>query len=103
MDAYAIKVSSVGIEELTKAGNELEGRWHRGDRLPKPLDDAVAFVGGQLNREELAWFPTEAELRSDAIYAYPQTIVYYGTRPSAAGLIFARPSDNTVFYFSSKM
>ena len=100
LDAYAIKISHVELAELTKETNNFEGRWYRGDQLPKVLDDAVGFAGGWLHK--FPWFPSEAEFRSSEFYVYPWSIHCHGVRPSAAELIFLRPSDRMVFYFGGK-
>jgi len=100
LDAYAIKITDVTIEELTTNSDKLRQRWYRGDQLPKVLDDAVSFVGGWLH--EIDWFPTEAELRSDEIYVYPWSIYCHGVIPSAAKIIFVRPKDKMVFFFDGK-
>lgn len=102
LDAYAIKITNVTLEELTANTDEFRGRWYRGDQLPKVLDDAVSFVGGWLGSGEIAWFPKEAELRSSEIYVYPWSIYCHGVRPSAAEIIFVRPKDKMVFFFSGK-
>jgi hypothetical protein len=101
-DAYAIKVTHLSIEELTASADDFRERWYRGDQLPKVVDDAVSFVGTSRNSDEIPWFPSEAELRSSEVYVYPCTIYYHGTRPSAAEIIFVRPGDKMVFYFSEK-
>lgn len=100
LDAYAIKISHIELAEITKETNDFRGRWYRGDQLPKVLDDAVGFAGGWLH--ELPWFPSEAEFRSSEFYVYPWSIYCHGVRPSAAELIFIRPSDRMVFYFGCK-
>jgi len=100
LDAYAIKISHVTVEELTANTDAFRGRWYRGDQLPKVLDDAVSFVGGWLH--EIEWFPTETELRSAEVYVYPWSIDCHGIRPSAAKIIFVRPKDKMVFFFGGK-
>jgi len=100
LDAYAIKISSVTVEELTASTDEVRGRWYRGDQLPKVLDDAVSFIGGWLH--EIPWFPSEDELRSGDIYIYSWSIYCHGVRPSAAEIIFVRPKDKMVFFFGGK-
>ena len=97
LDAYAIKITHVSIEELTANTD-----WYRGDQLPKTLDEAVSFVGYWLGRDEVSWFPRETELRSSEVYVYPWSIHYHGTEPSAAEIIFIRPKDKMVFFFSGK-
>jgi hypothetical protein len=101
LDAYAIKISRIDISELTSKTDNVSGRWYRGDHLPKVLDEAIAFVG--IYRSEIAsWFPTEAELRSAEFYVYPGSIYFHGVTPTAAELIFVRPSDQMIYYIGSK-
>jgi hypothetical protein len=100
LDAFAIKISRVEIAELASETNDLTGRWYRGDQLPQVLDEAVKFVSGW--QHEIPWFPTESELRSSEFYIYPWSIYCHGVSPSAAELIFVRPSDKMVFYFGGK-
>lgn len=100
LDAYAIKINNVTVEELASATNRVGRQWYRGDQLPKVLDDAVSFVGGWLH--EIEWFPSEAELRSSDIYIYPWSIYCHGVEPSAAEIIFVRPKDKMVFYFGGE-
>lgn len=100
LDAHAIRISHIGIDELTNQKDELHGRWYRGDQLPEVVSDAVNFAGGWLH--ELPWFPTVDQLRSSEVYVYPWSIHLHGVRPSAAELIFIRPSDKMVFYFGGK-
>jgi len=100
LDAYAIKISHIELAELTGSVDPIRGRWYRGDRLPEVVGDAVGFAGPWLH--ELPWFPSERELRSAEFYVYPWSIHYHGVRPSAAELIFIRPSDRMLFYFGAK-
>ena len=100
LDAYAIKINNVTVEELTAHTNDVSGRWYRGDQLPKVLDDAVGFAGGWLH--EIPWFPSETELRSGEFYVYPWSIYCHGVEPSAAKIIFVRPKDKMVFYFDGE-
>ena len=100
LDAYAIKISHIEPAELTAKADSVRGRWYRGDQLPEVVGNAVGFVGSSLH--ELPWFPSERELRSSEFYVYPWSIYYQGVRPSAAELIFIRPSDRMVFYFGAK-
>jgi hypothetical protein len=106
LDAYAIKILRVTPEELTATNAASPGRtWHRGDQLPTLLDDAVRFAAmflGDGETGEIPWFPKEAELRSNQFYVFPQSIYYYGGRPIEADLIFVRPADKMLFYFSAK-
>lgn len=100
LDAYAISIPHVDVAELTKQTDDFSGRRYRGDQLPQVVGDAVDFVGGSLH--ELPWFPTEEQLRSSEFYVYPWSIYCHGVHPTAAELIFIRPSDKMVFYFGSK-
>jgi hypothetical protein len=97
VDAYAIRVKHISIEELTA---KKDHQWYRADQLPKVPGDAVSFVGPWLH--EIPWFLGEAELRSSEIYVYLCSIHYYGINPSAAEIIFVRPKDKMVFFFSGK-
>lgn len=101
LDAYAIKISRVDVSELESKKSDVDRRWYRGDQLPQILSDAVKFVS--LWHNEIPWFPTEAELRSSEFYIYSWGIYLRGLRPSAAEIIFVRPSDQMVFYFGAKM
>jgi hypothetical protein len=53
-----------------------------------------------IGRWILPWFPTVEQLRSSNFYVFPQTVRYYGVHIDAATLIFVRPSDRMIFYFS---
>lgn len=97
LDAYAIKISHVDDADFTSKTDDPTGRWYRGDQLPQVLDDAVRFVGEC--HYEIPWFPTDDELRSSKYYVYSWSIEYHGVEPSAAEIIFVRPSDKMVFYF----
>jgi hypothetical protein len=98
LDAYAIEISNIEPHELKKKGPY--HRWYRGDEVPPVLNDAIEFVGGWLH--EIPWFPPDTELRTDDYYVYPWAIEIHGVKPTAAQLIFIRPSDRMVFYFSGK-
>lgn len=100
LDAYAIKISHVEIEELTSKTDEFRTPWYRGDQLPEFLDDAVEFVAGWLYR--VSWFPSEIELRSANIYIFPWRVLYHGNEPTAVELIFIRPADEMIFFMGTK-
>lgn len=100
LDAFAIKISRVEVADLTSQTNGAAGRWYRGDQLPQIVDEAVKFVSGW--NSEIPWFPREAELRSAEFYVYSWSIHCHGVTPSAAELIFVRPSDKMVLYFGGK-
>jgi hypothetical protein len=102
LDAYAIKIKDVSIEELTSKTDGKTEQWYRGDKLPKVLDDGVSFVGSFLNSGEIPWFPKESELRSAEIYVYPWTMYFHGVHPTAAEIIIVRPKDKMVFFLSGK-
>jgi hypothetical protein len=88
LDAYAIEITHVEVDELTAKGDDFEGPGYRGDQLPKVLDDAVAFVGSSLGSHEIQWFPLEKVLRSPEFYVYRCTIYCHGILPTAVELIF---------------
>ena len=102
LDAYAIKISHVEVSELTQQSNHFGRRWYRCDQLPPVLNDALTFVAGWFHGDEIPWFPDQAQLRSSEFYVYPWTIFYHGLHPTAAELIFIRPSDNMIFFIGSK-
>lgn len=101
LDAYAIKISNVADAELQPRANARSLKWYRGDALPELLDQAIKSVS--TSRKEIPWFPTEAELRTSDFYVYPWMIRCSGLDPSAATLIFVRPSDRMLFYFDFKI
>lgn len=101
LDVYAIKVAHLNAAELT-ADTDSRSRWHRGDQLPQIVDDAVSFAGTWRGVDEAAWFPREAELISGEVYGYLVSIYYHGTAPWAADIVFARPRDRMIFFFSGK-
>jgi len=100
LETHAIRISHVATNELKK--NETGSGWSRGDTVSGVLDDALGFVGQWIPSEDLSWFPAEQDLRSSEFYVFPWSIYYHGTRPTAVKLIFVRPKDNLVFYFSAK-
>jgi hypothetical protein len=100
LDAYAIKITHLSPKELVLSEDAMHDHWYRGDKLPPLLSDAVDFTGNWL--DEVPWFPKENILRTQDYYVYPVRIVIYGVRPTAVDIIFAKPSDRMVFYFSGK-
>ena len=100
LDAFAIKITDVTLEELTRTTGSTSDRWYRGDQLPKIVDDALGFAGGW--HDSIPWFPKEAELRSGDVFVYPWSIHYLCLRPTATELIFVRPKDKMVFFFGGK-
>lgn len=103
LDAYAIKISHLDISELLENDDLRGANWYRGDQTPPILDEAIDFVDGWLWQDRVSWFPKGDDLRSEDYYVYPWSIYTQGIRPSAVKLIFVRPSDNMVFYFSGKV
>ena len=99
LDAYAIKITHVDVAELLKLDESGQRKWYRGDQLPPVLESAVEFSSSW---GELTWFPSASELLGTTMYVLPWSITFNGTNPSAAELIFVRPSDNMVFYFGGK-
>ena len=102
LDAYAIQLKYVSIAELTAKKDDFHRRWYRGDEVTGILDHAVDLLAGWLNNGEIPWFPSEEELRTNGYFVYPVSIYCHGVRPTAAQLIFVRPSDRMIFYFSGK-
>lgn len=102
LDAYAIKITRVDVTELTSGKDRPSGpsQWYRGDQLPPLVNVAVDEVGSWLHT--IPWFPEVTELRSANVWVYPWSIYTHGITPSAVKLIFVRPSDNMIFYFSDK-
>ncbi len=101
LDAYAIKITNVTVDELTLNSNDRPGHWYRMDSLPTVLDEAVSFIGGW--QHETPWFPTEDSLRTKDFYVYPWSIYCHGVTPSAAELIFINPTTKMVYYVGAKM
>ena len=100
LDAYAIRISHVSIDELKP--DAFGSGWYRCDQLKGVLADALDFVGGWTSNDEIKWFPTKAQLQTSEFYVYAWSIYCHGTRPTSAELIFVRPSDRMVFYFGCK-
>jgi len=100
LDAYAIKITHLDMKELVVSEDDMHDHWYRGDKLPPLLSEAVEFTSGWLH--EIPWFPEQSHLRTQEYYVYPVNIVIHGLRPTAVDIIFIRPSDKIVFYFSGK-
>ena len=102
-DLYAIKVSRLEASELT--ADAWGHGWTRCDQAEGVLKDAIEFASGWsgwAKNEKITWFPKGEELKSSDMFVYAWRIVCHGTRPTAIQLMFARPSDKTVFYISVK-
>ncbi len=100
LDAYAIKVTHLDTEELLLTTDGMQDHWYRGDKLPELLAEAVGIIDGTLH--EIPWFPEQKKLRTQEYYVYPVSIMIHGLRPTAVDIIFARPSDRMIYYFSLK-
>jgi hypothetical protein len=101
LDAYAIKITNVTINELVRKNRTGVGQWYRADSLPTILDEAVTFIGDWQN--ETPWFPTEDSIRTKDFYVYPWSIYCHGIKPTATELIFVKPKEKMVYYVSAKM
>jgi hypothetical protein len=101
LDAYAIKITNVTVDELTNHNGNTSGQWYRMDSLPTVLNEAVSFIAGW--QHETPWFPTEESLRTKDFYVYPWSIYCHGVTPTATELIFVKPKDKLVYYISAKM
>ena len=101
LDAYAIKITNVTVDELKNRNHNRSGPWYRMDSLPTLLDDAVSFIGRW--QHEIPWFPTEDSLRTKDFYVYPWSINFHGISPTATELIFINPTEKMVYYIGAKM
>ncbi|GHT44449.1 hypothetical protein FACS189454_01860 [Planctomycetales bacterium] len=101
LDAYAIKITDVTVDELINNKHNKAGLWYRGDNLPPVLDDAVSFISGW--SEKPAWFPTKNSIRTQDFYVYPRSIHYHEIKPTAAFLIFIKPAEKTVYYIEAEI
>ena len=101
LDAYAIKITNVTLDELTNKNEFRSGQWYSMDSLPPILNEAVTFVSHR--EKEIPWFPTECSLRTTDFFVYPWSIYCHGVSPISAQLIFIKPADKTVYYISVKM
>jgi hypothetical protein len=91
--AYAIKVTSLTASEL-----EPDSEWVRGDRADDILKEAVQFISSA--RDQAPWLPMEEELQSSNVYVFRFRVELMSNGVTAAQLIFARPSDQMIFYAS---
>jgi hypothetical protein len=99
LDAYAIRISHVDSAELLP--DKFGSGWRRCDEVTGVLKDAVDFASGWLHGDEINWFLSAEELRSDEVFVFPWSIYCNGTIPSSVQLIFVRPKDRMVFYISA--
>ena len=101
LDAYAIKISNVTIEELTTKKENGHGQWYRADSLPDILNKATEFIS--VWHDEIPWFPKEEAIRSKQFYVYPWKINCNGITPSSVDLIFIKPNEKLVYFISLKV
>jgi len=101
LDAYAIEISNISIDELIKADSSNFDKWYRGDQLPPILNDAISLADSWQN--EVSWFPTGARIRTSDFYVYPWTIYYHGLTPNSADIIIVEPKKKIVYYISVSM
>ena len=103
-NVYEIKLIHVSVEELlADSCGERQSRFFRGDQLPDSLVDAIAFSRLYLNNCDYAVFPDSGELRSKDLYGYAISLTYSDDRVYKAELIFVRPSDSMLYFFSGKI
>jgi len=100
LDAYAIEITGVSIDELE---SEHIIKWTRGDRVEDVYKEAIRLANSFVNLHELAWLPDKEQLLSDKIYVYPWAVMLHGEHVTSAKLIFAVPSENMVYYVSVKV
>lgn len=101
LDAHAIRLSQLDVSKLVYDEGRGIGGWYSGDTLDGPAKPALDFVAFCLASSEVPWFPTISEIRSSKMLVYVWGIDIEATRPIAAQVIFARPSDKMVFYFDA--
>lgn len=103
LDGHAIRVSHLDVSELIFDERHSGGGWFRGDALTRTAEQAIDFAAGWLGSSEMPRFPTIDEIRSSNMFIYVWSIDMAGTRPNAAQIILARPSDKMVYYFDAKL
>ncbi len=96
LDAYAIKLNNVSIDDITNRKNY---KWYRCDKLPDILDKSVSFIDGWTY--EIPWFPKKMEQSN--YYLYPWSTYFNGVTPSSAQLIFLDVENEMIYYISAKM
>ena len=98
-DAYAIRISHVSVEELATRKDDWD-RFYRGDQLPPTLNEAVKFAGAWLKRDRTSGFPPSKRSEASTFIFTLGPSDSTGISVEGAELIFVRPTDNMVFYFS---
>jgi hypothetical protein len=101
LDAYAIRITNVTIDELSKSDSLGIGKWYRGDQLPQILDEALTFAGDW--QYEIPWFPKDSTIKTDKFYVYPWSIYCNGIKPSGIELIILKPDEKMIYFISTKM
>jgi hypothetical protein len=89
LDAFAIKVAGIDESELSDGS-----KWFRCDQLQGVAKSAVAFSPGWVR--DVSWFPTD--LTSPDFYVR----VLKFEDISMIELVFVRPSDGMVYFFSGQ-
>lgn len=103
LDGHAIRVSHLDSSELVYDEGRGGSGWYRGDALSGTAQQAIDFAESWLGSSEMPWFPTINEIKSSNMYIYVWSVDMAGTRPNAAQIILARPSDKMVYYFDAKL
>ncbi len=98
LDAYEIQTSGIAESELQDPK-----AWERGDQLEGVIKEGVLLATSFVDLHSLSWFPGRAMIMSNEIYVYSWSVYFHGKQATAAKLIFAKPSDNKIFYVSIKM
>lgn len=99
LDAYAIEITGVTIDELK---SQKYTKWTRSDRVEGVFKEAIRLASGFVSLDKLTWFPDKEQLSSDKIYIHPWAVMVHGERVTSAKLIFAVPSENMIYYVSVK-
>jgi len=102
LDAHAIRVTHLDASELIRDDTGFGGGWFRCDDLTGIAEAVVDFAAIWLPSEEIPWFPTIAEIRSPSTYVWIVGATVHGTYPNSAQMIFARPEERMVYWFSAK-
>jgi hypothetical protein len=100
LDAHAIRITHVSTNELKR--DDCGSGWVRCVQVDGVLDDALKFVEGWTDSDDIKWFPSIEEIRTSEFYVHPLRIYCHGTRPGSVELIFLRPSDRMLYYFDCK-
>ncbi len=101
IDAYAIEVTHISINELENKNAINSIKWTRGDKVEGIFfTDAIRLASGFADLDKLTWFPDINELKSKDIYMNSWAIILHGEQVTSAKLIFAVPSENMIYYVS---